>query len=134
MKTVTTPSASDWVIVDSMGWVEFLGNGPKCDAFAKYLENPHNVLLPTIVVYEVYKKILREQGQTLAERFLSHAFAFHEREVPLDIPLAALAAKTSLDANLPMADAIIYASARAHEAELITSDAHFKGLPGVTLL
>src|SRR5437764_4988002 len=63
MKTVTTPSASDWVVVDSTGWVEFLGNGPKCDAFAKYLENPHNVLLPTIVVYEVYKKILREQGQ-----------------------------------------------------------------------
>jgi len=131
---VTTPSASNWVVVDSTGWVEFLGNGPKADAFAKYLDNPQDVLLPTIVVYEVYKKILREQGQTLAERFLSHAFAFHERELPLDIALAALAAKTSLDANLPMADAIIYASARAHEAELITSDAHFKGLPGVTLL
>jgi len=70
----------------------------------------------------------------LAELFLSHAFAFHERELPLDIPLAALAAKTSLDANLPMADAIIYASARAHDAELVTSDAHFTGLPGVTLV
>lgn len=134
MKIVTTPSASRSVVVDSTGWVEFLGNGPKSDAFAKYLENPQNVLLPTIVVYEVYKKTLRERGQTLAERFLSHAFGFHEREVPLDTPLAALAAKTSLDANLPMADAIIYASARAHGAELVTSDAHFKGLPGVTLL
>lgn len=131
---MTTPSASSRVVVDSTGWVEFLGNGPKAEDFAKYLESPESVLLPTIVVYEVYKKILRERGQNLAERFLSQAFAFNEREVPLDIPLAALAAKTSLDANLPMADAIIYASARAHEAELITSDAHFKGLPGVTLL
>jgi predicted nucleic acid-binding protein len=131
---VTTPSASNHVVVDSPGWVEFLGNGPKSDGFAKYLENPQNVLLPSVVVYEVYKKILREQGQTLAERFLSHALAFHDREVPLDTPLVALAAKTSLEANLAMADAIIYASARAHGAELITSDAHFTGLPGVTIL
>lgn len=131
---MTTPSASDWVVVDSSGWVEFLGNGPKADAFAKYLEHPQSVLLPTIVVYEVYKKILREQGQKLAERFLSHAFSFHEREVPLDLPLAAFAAQTSLETNLPMADAIIYATARSRRAELITTDSHFSGLPGVTLL
>lgn len=131
---MTTPSASDRVVVDSTGWVEFLGNGPKADAFAKYLEHPQSVLLPTIVVYEVYKKILRERGQNLAERFLSHAFAFHDREIPLDLPLAALAAKTSLETNLPMADAIIYATARSRQAELITTDSHFSGLPGVTLL
>ena len=131
---MTTPSASDRVVVDSTGWVEFLGNGPKADAFAKYLEHPQSVLLPTIVVYEVYKKILREQGQNLAERFLSHALSFHEREVPLDVPLAALAAKTSLETNLPMADAIIYATARSRQAELITTDSQFSGLPGVTLL
>jgi toxin FitB len=134
MRTVTTPSGSERFVVDSTGWVEFLRNGPQSDAFAKYLENPQSVLLPTIVVYEVYKKILRKQGQTLAERFLSHAFSFREREVPLDIPLAALAARTSLDANLAMARAIIYATARAHHAELITSEAHFSGLPGVTIL
>lgn len=131
---MTTPSASDRVVVDSTGWVEFLGSGPKADAFAKYLEHPQSELLPTIVVYEVYKKILREQGQNLAERFLSHTFSFREREVPLDLPLAALAAKTSLETNLPMADAIIYATARSRQAELITTDSHFSGLPGVTLL
>jgi len=131
---VTTASGSDRFVVDSTGWVEFLGNGPKSDAFAKYLGKPEKVLLPTIVVYEVYKKMLREQGQTLAERFLSHAFGFQEREVPLDIPLAALAARTSLHANLPMADAIIYATAQAHQAELVTSDTHFSGLPGVTII
>jgi toxin FitB len=134
MRIVTIPSASNRVVVDSTGWVEFLGNGPKSEGFAKYLEKPENVLLPTVIVYEVYKKILREQGQTLAERFLSHALAFGDREVPLDTPLAALAAKTSLESNLAMADAIIYTSARIHGAELITSDAHFTGLPGVTIL
>jgi hypothetical protein len=59
---VTTRNGSDRFVVDSIGWVEFLGNGPKSDAFAKYFEHPQSVLLPTIIVYEVYyKKILREQ-------------------------------------------------------------------------
>ena len=131
---MTTPSGFNRFVVDSSGWVEFLGGGSKADAFGKYLENPEAVLLPSIVVYEVYKKMLREQTTDLAERFLSHAFGFHERELPLDISLAASAARVSLAASLPMADAIIYATAQAHQAELITSDTHFSGLPGVTLI
>lgn len=131
---MTTPNGSDRCVVDSSGWVEFLGDGPKADAFAKYLENHETLLLPTIVVYEVYKKMLREQSQELAERFLSAAFSFQEREIVLDVSLAALAAKKSWAANLPMADAIIYATAQAHQAELVTSDAHFTGLPGVTVI
>ena len=131
---MTTPSGSERYIVDSSGWVEYLGGGPKADAFAKYLENPESLLLPSIVVYEVYKKMLREQSQTIAESFLSSAFGFHEREIPLDVSLVASAARVSLGANLPMADAIIYTAAREHQAQLITSDAHFAGLPGVTVL
>ncbi len=129
-----TLSGSDRYVVDSSGWVEYLGSGPKADSFAKYLENPENLLLPSVVVYEVYKKMLREGTHEQAERFLSTAFGFQEREIVLDVSLAASAAKRSLNANLPMADAIIYATARAHQAQLITSDAHFAGLPGVTLL
>jgi predicted nucleic acid-binding protein len=120
--------------VDSSGWVEYLGDGPKAELFAEYLENPETLLLPSIVVYEVYKKMLREQSDTLAESFLSSAFGFQEREILLDVSLAALAARTSVKANLPMADAIIYAAAQEHQAQLITSDAHFAGLPGVTVL
>jgi predicted nucleic acid-binding protein len=131
---VTTPRGSDKYVVDSSGWVEYLGNGPKANAFAEFLEKPEALLLPTIIVYEVYKKMLREQRLVLAERFLSTAFSFKELEIVLDVSLAALAARKSLDANLPMADAIIYATAQAHQAELITADAHFAGLPGVTVL
>lgn len=131
---MTTPSGSERYIVDSSGWVEYLGDGPKAVSFAKYLENPEALLLPSIVVYEVYKKMLREQNQTLAESFLSAAFGFQEREILLDVSLAALAARASLNANLSMADAIIYAAAREHQAQLITSDTHFAGLPGVTVL
>ena len=131
---MTTPSVSDRCVVDSSGWVEYLGNGPKADEFAKYLEKPESLFLPTIVVYEVYKKLYREQSMILAERFLSTAFNFQEREIILDVSLAASAAKTSLRSNLPMADAIIYATAQARGAQLITADAHFTGLPGVTVL
>jgi predicted nucleic acid-binding protein len=48
--------------------------------------------------------------------------------------MALAAASLSIDYKLPMADAIIYTTAQAHHSELITSDAHFSGLPGVTLI
>jgi predicted nucleic acid-binding protein len=131
---VTTTTVSETFLVDSSGWVQYLGDGPKAEAFGKYLENEQTIILPTIIVYEVYKKLLRELSHTLAERFLSQAFGFRERVIPLGLALAALAAKISLETNLPMADAIIYATAQSNRAELITSDAHFAGLPGVTVL
>jgi predicted nucleic acid-binding protein len=54
--------------------------------------------------------------------------------IPLDIPIAELAAQVSLETKLAMADAIIYASARQHRVMLITSDAHFAGLPWVEMI
>jgi toxin FitB len=123
--------ASDFVVVDSAGWVEYFSEGPKFAAYARYLDTPESVLLPTVIVYEVYKKLLRETSKEMAQRFLSGAFELHERLIPLDVPIAELAAQISVDTKLPMADAIIYASARQHRAFLITSDAHFDGLPHV---
>jgi toxin FitB len=131
---VTIPSVSDRIIVDSSGWVEYLGNGPKADRFAQYLDSQAILLLPSIVVFEVHKKICRERGANLADQFLSQAFGFGDRLIPLTLELAILGSQTSLDTGLPMADAIIYATARHHEAQLITSDAHFASLPKVTLL
>lgn len=130
---MTIPSGSKRYVVDSSGWIEYLGNGPKAGSFAPYLENSENLLLPTIVVYEVYKKLIHVRETTLAEQFLSQAFSFNAREIVIDIPVAALAAKISLDLKLAMADAIIYASARTRNAELMTSDHHFAGLPGATV-
>jgi toxin FitB len=132
---VTTPSVSDLFVVDSSGWVEYFSDGPKAAAFSAYFEEHEEaLLLPSIIVFEVYRKFLREKANTAAELFLSKAFAFGDRVVHMDLQLAALAAQTSLDTKLPMADAIIYASARTRRAQLITSDAHFSNLPGVTLV
>ncbi len=129
-----TPSASDRIIVDSSGWIAYLGGGPKADEFATYLESQATLLLPSIVLYEVYKKLYREQGKGLADEFLSQAFGFGERLIPLTLELAALASKASLDEHLPMADAIIYATAQHQQAQLVTADAHFSNLHGVTVL
>ncbi|HET7105767.1 MAG TPA: type II toxin-antitoxin system VapC family toxin [Candidatus Acidoferrum sp.] len=129
-----TPNDSKLAIVDSSGWVEYLGAGPKADSFARYLNFPDHLLLPSVIVYEVYKKIFREQGKNLADNFLSLAFGFEDRLISLDLELSILAARTSLDAHLPMADAIIYATAQHHNAQLVTSDAHFANLPGVVFL
>jgi len=111
-----------------------MGDGAKADSFAAYLESPANLLLPSIIAYEVYRKLVREQGQHMAEIFLSQAFDFRERLIELTLELSILAARTSLDTRLPMADAIIYATAQHYRAQLITSDSHFANLPGVTLL
>jgi predicted nucleic acid-binding protein len=131
---VTTPNDSDRFVVDSTGWVEYLGGGPKADAFAPYLERRESLFLPTIVVYEVYKKLLRERGSHMALEFLSDAFAFYERLISLDIYVAELAARISIDTKLAMADAMIYASARAHHSVLVTSDPHFSGLEFVAMV
>lgn len=131
---VTNQGSSERFVVDSSGWVEYLAGGEKADAFATFLTNTESVLLPSVVVYEVYKKLLRERGSSTAAQFLSQAYGFQEREIPLDTGLAALAAQVSVEKHLAMADAIVYATAQAHRAQLVTSDTRFSGLPGVTVL
>lgn len=124
--------ASDLFLVDSSGWVEFIGDGPLAEKFAPYFEREEHLLVPVIVLYEVYKKLLSAQGSTAADRFLS--VVLRARLVPIDERLALLAARISLDRRLAMADAMIYATALAAGAHLITSDSHFQGLAEVTVI
>jgi toxin FitB len=131
---VTIPTGTEFFIVDSTGWVEYLADGPKADAFADYLEKRESLLLPTIVVYEVYKKLRQERSDSLAQNFLSTAFGFQERIVALDITMVELAARISIETKLAMADAMIYAAAKLNGAILVTSAAHFSGLDSVTLI
>jgi predicted nucleic acid-binding protein len=126
------PKGSELFLVDSSGWVEFMGDGPRAEKFAPYFEREERLVVSAIVLYEVYKKLLSAQGSTAADRFLSAAL--RARVVPIDERLALLAARISLDRHLAMADAMIYATALASGAQLITSDAHFKALPEVTFI
>lgn len=125
------PKGSELFLVDSSGWIEFLGEGPLAERFAPFFEREERLIVPAIVLYEVYKKLLSVQGSSAADRFLSAAL--RARVVPIDERLALLAARISLDRRLAMADAMIYATALATQAHLVTSDSHFKGLPEATV-
>jgi predicted nucleic acid-binding protein len=122
---------SELFLVDSSGWIEFLGDGPLADRYAPFLEREERLIVPAIVLYEVYKKLLSERGSTSSDRFLSAAL--RARVVPIDERLALLAARISLDRRLAMADAMIYATALVAGAHLVTSDVHFQGLPKATV-
>ncbi len=120
------------VVVDSSGWIEFFSDGPKANAYARYLKEPEKVATPAVIVFEVYKKIRRERGEEMAK--LCVAQMEKTRGVPVDQAMALRAADLSLEFSLPMADSFVLATARALGAELITSDTDFKNVPGVRVL
>jgi len=117
------------VLVDSSGWIEFFTGGPLADRYASYLTPSAQLVTPTIVLYEVYKKIKRERGEETAVLFAGRLNA--TEVVPLTESIAFLAADLSLRHGLAMADAIVYATAQDQGAEVVTSDADMKDLPGV---
>lgn len=120
------------IVVDSSGWLEYLTDGPLADQYASRLRKPATVLTPTIVMYEVYKHSKRLRGEDGA---LDAVAAMQKtRVVPLNDELALIAADMSLAHKLPMADAIVLATALLYEAEVVTSDADFEGVPGVTYI
>lgn len=116
-------------LLDSSGWLEYFVDGPLADRFAPLLKDPGDILVPTIVIYEVFKVILRERGEAEALR----AAAAMRQGVVAEVTEegALVAAKISLENRLPMADSIILAIARMQDATLWTMDEHFRGLPGV---
>ena len=115
--------------MDSSGWIEFFVGGPLAERFAAYLAPRYWVITPTIVLYEVYKKIKRERGEETALVFSARLSATDV--VQLTESIAYVAADVSLRHGLAMADAIVYATAKDQEAEVITGDADLKDLPGV---
>jgi predicted nucleic acid-binding protein len=116
-------------VVDSSGWIEFLGGGANADFFAKAVSDASRLVVPTICVFEVCRWMRRELG----ERRALDAMALMQQGsiVDLDATLAMNAARLSLELKLPMADSIILATARASEATLWTQDDDFERLDGV---
>jgi toxin FitB len=117
------------VVLDSSGWIEFFTGGPLADRYAAYLAPRYRLITPTVVLYEVYKKIKRERGEEMALQFAGRLNA--TQVVQLTESIAYLAADLSLRHGLAMADAIVYATAQDQEAEVVTGDADLKNLSGV---
>jgi predicted nucleic acid-binding protein len=117
-------------LVDTCGWIEWLTDGPLADRFAPYLRQPADLLMPTLVQYELHRWICRERDAATALEVIG--FTQEGEVVPLDTPLAILASQLATAHGLAMADAVVYATARQAAVDLVTCDSHFEALPGVT--
>ena len=113
------------VVLDSSCWIEYFADTDRADLFAPAVESVEALIVPVLTVYEVVKKLAREAGDETASAALSLMLRGHVVEIDLSLALEA-----AVD-RLPMADSLIYATARRHGAVLWTQDAHFDGLPGV---
>ena len=122
---VTRNTLAPRLVLDSSCWLEYLADTPRADLFAPAVEAPERLVVPVLTVYEVVKKLMRESGEEAATAAL--ALMQQSEVVEIGLPLAMDAALN----GLPLADSLIYATARHHDAELWTQDAHFEGLAGV---
>lgn len=116
-------------VVDSSAWLEYFADGPNAAAFAKPIEDTKRLLVPTLGILEVFKKLLRDGGEEMALQVVAHMRM--GRVVDLDLPLALAAAKAGLHRKLPLADSVMFATAAYFDATLWTQDDDFAGMPGV---
>lgn len=116
-------------IVDTCGWLEFFADSKNAKNFEKQILDVKQLFVPTIVIYEVYKKVCLEFDEDKALLVIAHMK--QAKVVDITEPIAIYASKLSLEKKLPMADAIIYATGLTYEATVYTQDNHFEGLSGV---
>ena len=120
------------VLVDTSAWIEWLIGSTTGEQVAEHLPERADWLVPTMVQLELAKWLTREVGESKADQTI--AFTQVCRVVPLDTEIALAAAEACRKHKLATADAIIFATARAHDATLLTCDKHFESLPVVTLI
>ncbi|HEX9671669.1 MAG TPA: type II toxin-antitoxin system VapC family toxin [Thermoanaerobaculia bacterium] len=116
-------------VVDSSAWLEYFAAEPNAELFAPAVEEVSRLVVPTIVLYEVFKRVLQQADEAAALQ--AAASMAQAKQVDLTPRLALQAAGLSARLNLPMADSIILTTARSHGATLWTQDSDFEGLEGV---
>lgn len=116
-------------VVDSCGWLEYFADGQNADFFSSAIEDQASLIVPSISLYEVFKRVLQQRTEN--DALSAVALMQQGRVVVLDDALALSAAKLSCDLKLPMADSLILATARAHGAVLWTQDVDLAGIEGV---
>lgn len=116
-------------VVDSSAWLEYFADGPNAATFAKPIESPGSLLVPTISLYEVFKRVCQQRDEEAALRAV--AVMEQGRVVDLDRVTALEAARLSLAHGIPMADSIMLATAQREKATLWSQDADFEGIAGV---
>ena len=116
-------------VVDSSGWLEYFAGGKNAGFFARAIEDSSRLIVPTLSLFEVFKRVVQQRGEPAALQAV--ALMHQGKVVDLDASLALAAARLSAQERLPLADSVILATARAFNATLWTQDADFEGREGV---
>lgn len=119
-------------IVDSCGWLEYFANAANADFFAPSIEDTGNLVVPSLTLFEVFKRVLQQRNEADALRAV--ALMKQGQVVGLSEPMAIVAARLSLELKLPMADSIILQTARSMNATLWTQDTHFENIKDVQFI
>jgi predicted nucleic acid-binding protein len=116
-------------VVDSSAWLEYFAAGANTDFFAAAIEGVAELVVPTLCIYEVFKRVVQQRSESEALQVVAVMQQGHV--VDLDAKIALSAARLSIEQKLPLADSIMLATAREHGATLWTQDSHFKGIVDV---
>lgn len=116
-------------VVDSSGWLEYFADGPNAKFFAPAIETTRDLIVPSISLYEVFRRVLQQRSEN--DALQAAALMQQGRVVDLTGALALAAARLSANTKLPMADSIMLATAHAHDATLWTQDADFTAIADV---
>lgn len=119
-------------LVDTSGWIEYFFAGPNAAFFSDPIEATTELIVPTVCLYEVFKKVNLVANKTKALQAVAQMKQGRVVALPEDVALKA--ALISIDRKLPMADSLIYATAQTMDAVVWTQDEHFQNLPGVNYI
>jgi toxin FitB len=119
-------------IVDSSAWLEYFANEKNAEIFEPIITTLDKLLVPTITLYEIFKKVLQQRDETQAIK----AIAIMQQGIIIELTnsIAINAAKMSIEYKLPMADSIILTTARQYKAILWTQDKDFENIEGVKFI
>lgn len=119
-------------LVDSCGWLEYFADTSYADFYAPAIEDTGALVVPTICILEVFKRVLQQRGEDAALQIIA---VMHQGQVvSLSENIALKAAKIGIEQKLPLADSIILATAQTYEALVWTQDAHFKDIEAVKFI
>lgn len=116
-------------LIDSSAWIAYFAGEKNAKHFREIIKDTEKLLVPSIVVYEVFKKILRERNKATAIKYIGHMT--EGKVVDCGMTTALTVVGISVKYDLAMADSIILATAQEYSATLWTQDDDFKGIPGV---
>jgi len=116
-------------VIDSSAWLEYFADGPNAEHFAAVIEQPAQLVVPSLTLLEVFERIGQQRDDAAALQCV--AVMQQSTVVDLDAALAIRAASLGKRHGLPLADSIVYATAQSAAAIVWTQDADFEGLTGV---